>query len=128
MQARRMGRVMRVKRDDDETTMEILRIASEQGVQIRKMADYEPSLEDLFLLIMAQLGYETKSASDLLRGSMPAAAVAPVTAAPVPAPTNAAPHQSQPASAAANATTQNQLIPNRADAGIPLGDSRGGDV
>ena len=128
MQARRMGRVMRVKRDDDETTMEILRIASEQGVQIRKMADYEPSLEDLFLLIMAQLGYETKSASDLLRGSMPAAAVAPVTAAPVPAPTNAVPHQSQPASAAANATTQNQLIPNRADAGIPLGDSRGGDV
>ena len=69
LQVRRMGRVMRVRRDDEETSMRILAIAADEDVQIRKMSDYEPSLEDLFLLIMQQLGYETKSASDLLRPS-----------------------------------------------------------
>ncbi len=30
------------------------------------MQEYEPSLEDLFLLIMDQLGYGTRTAADLL--------------------------------------------------------------
>ena len=50
----------------------IIEAAAKTGVQIRKMQDYEPSLEDLFIVIMDRLGYTVKSSSDLLENSTPA--------------------------------------------------------
>jgi hypothetical protein len=35
------------------------------------MEDYEPSLEDLFIVIMDRLGYSVKSSKDLLGGNTP---------------------------------------------------------
>jgi len=63
---RRLGRIMRVLREDESTVDTILSCASKVSVQIRQMEEYEPSLEDLFLLIMDKLGYGTRSASELL--------------------------------------------------------------
>jgi ABC-2 type transport system ATP-binding protein len=63
---RRMGRVMRILRQDESTVDHILDAAAKSQVQVRQMQEYEPSLEDLFLLIMDQLGYGTRTAADLL--------------------------------------------------------------
>ena len=69
---RRTGRIMRVTRVDDSTYGTIIQAAAETNVQIRKMEDYEPSLEDLFIVIMDRLGYSVKSSRDLLDGPTPA--------------------------------------------------------
>ncbi len=69
---RRTGRVMRITRIDDSTYGTIIKAAAETSVQIRKMEDYEPSLEDLFIVIMDRLGYSVKSSKDLLGGNTPA--------------------------------------------------------
>ena len=74
---RRTGRVMRVVRQDDNTYDLVLEIAAKVGVQIRRMEDYEPSLEDLFLVIMDRLGYGVKSSSDLLQSQPTPRSVAP---------------------------------------------------
>ena len=66
MKVRREGRVMRILHQDEDTTSKILLCASEVGAQIRRMHEYEASLEDLFLVIMENLGYEVKSSEDLL--------------------------------------------------------------
>ena len=69
---RRTGRIMRITRVDDSTYGTIIQAAAETNVQIRKMEDYEPSLEDLFIVIMDRLGYSVKSSRDLLGGPTPA--------------------------------------------------------
>ncbi|MEC7142025.1 MAG: ABC transporter ATP-binding protein [Candidatus Thermoplasmatota archaeon] len=66
---RRLGRIMRVLREDESTVDQILSCAAKASVQIRQMEEYEPSLEDLFLLIMDKLGYGTRSASELLNST-----------------------------------------------------------
>jgi len=63
---RRMGRVLRVIRVDDSTTTEIINAATTAGVQVRQMHEYDPDLEDIFLLIMDKLGAEFKGTSDLM--------------------------------------------------------------
>ena len=63
---------MRITRVDDSTYGTIIEAAAKTGVQIRKMQDYEPSLEDLFIVIMDRLGYTVKSSSDLLESTTPA--------------------------------------------------------
>ena len=63
---RRLGRVLRVDRTDDSTTREILKAAVAADVQVRQMQEYEPDLEDIFLLIMERLGTEVKGTSDLM--------------------------------------------------------------
>jgi ABC-2 type transport system ATP-binding protein len=65
MRVRREGRVMRIAHESDDLTSDILRCASEVGAQIRRMHEYEASLEDLFLVIMENLGYEVKTSEDL---------------------------------------------------------------
>ena len=57
---------MRIVQEDEYTYDRILRTASETSVQIRKMEDHEPSLEDLFIKIMERLGYGVKSSDELL--------------------------------------------------------------
>jgi len=69
---RREGRVMRVAHTEEDTTTHILRAASHVGAQVRRMHEYEASLEDLFLAIMDNLGYSVKSSDDLLRSPMEA--------------------------------------------------------
>lgn len=66
MKVRREGRVMRIAQSEQDTTSAILQAAHEVGAQIRRMHEYEASLEDLFLAIMENLGYEVKSSEDLL--------------------------------------------------------------
>ena len=61
---RREGRVMRIAHTEDDTTSHILRAAAAVGAQIRRMHEYEASLEDLFLAIMDNLGYAVKSSDD----------------------------------------------------------------
>jgi ABC-2 type transport system ATP-binding protein len=63
---RREGRVMRVAHTGEDTSTRILRCAAETGAQVRRMHEYEASLEDLFLVIMENLGYDVKSSEDLL--------------------------------------------------------------
>ena len=65
---RREGRIMRVLHENDDTTSKILACAKEVDSQIRRMHEYEASLEDLFIVIMENLGYEVKTSEDLLRG------------------------------------------------------------
>jgi ABC-type uncharacterized transport system ATPase subunit len=67
MKVRREGRVMRIAHDSDELTSNILRCAAKVGAQIRRMHEYEASLEDLFLVIMENLGYEVKTSEDLFK-------------------------------------------------------------
>ena len=64
---RRTGRVLRVLRIDDDTYTHILAAAARAGCQVRRMHDHEASLEDLFIVIMEQLGFGVKSSEDLLR-------------------------------------------------------------
>ena len=52
LKVRRMGRVMRVTIDDESTINRIIKIAYKADVQIRELHEYEPDLEDIFLLIM----------------------------------------------------------------------------
>ena len=66
---RRTGRVMRVVKTGEDTYSSILQCAAKSGSQLRRMNDHEPSLEDLFLVIMERLGYGVKSSSDLLSNS-----------------------------------------------------------
>ena len=66
---RRLGRVLRVDRVDDNTTFVIMEVAAEAGVQVRQMQEYEPDLEDIFLLIMDKLGAEVKGTSELMTES-----------------------------------------------------------
>ncbi|MEC7708743.1 MAG: DUF4162 domain-containing protein, partial [Candidatus Thermoplasmatota archaeon] len=66
LRARRLGRVIRVKMDDDSTVSKILQAAVRAEVQVRQMKQYEPDLEDIFLLIMDKLGAEIKGTSDLM--------------------------------------------------------------
>tara|TARA_B100000959_G_scaffold286678_1_gene366449 strand:+ start:2158 stop:3144 length:987 start_codon:yes stop_codon:yes gene_type:complete len=63
---RRLGRVIRVKREDDSTIRKILEAAVSAEVQVRQMRDYEPDLEDIFILIMERLGTEIKGTADLM--------------------------------------------------------------
>ena len=66
LRVRRMGRVMRVTLEDDETIERIIEIAYNADVQIRELREYEPDLEDIFLLIMDKLGAQVKGTSDLM--------------------------------------------------------------
>ena len=68
LKVRREGRIMRVGHTGDETYSEILKSAAKVGSQVRKMHDYEASLEDLFLVIMERLGHDVKSSDELLEG------------------------------------------------------------
>lgn len=63
---RRLGRVLRVDRADDSTSRKILEAAVVADVQVRQMQEYEPDLEDIFLLIMERLGAEVRGTSDLM--------------------------------------------------------------
>lgn len=72
LKVRREGRIMRVLHEDEDTTSKILSCAAEVGSQIRRMHEYEASLEDLFIVIMENLGYEVKTSEDLLRGPVQA--------------------------------------------------------
>ena len=66
LKVRREGRVMRILHEQEDTSSLILKCAAEVGAQVRRMHEYEASLEDLFLSIMENLGYEVKSSDDLL--------------------------------------------------------------
>ena len=66
LKVRRMGRVMRVTIDDESTINRIIKIAYKADVQIRELHEYEPDLEDIFLLIMHKLGAHVKGTSDLM--------------------------------------------------------------
>lgn len=66
LSVRRLGRLIRVKVESEDTISIILKCAVESGVQVRKMGEYEPDLEDIFLLIMDKLGAEVKTTSDLM--------------------------------------------------------------
>ena len=68
-EVRRLGRVIRVDRVDDNTTFVIMEAAAEAGVQVRQMQEYGPDLEDIFLLIMDKLGAEVKGTSELMTAS-----------------------------------------------------------
>lgn len=70
LKVRREGRVMRIGHTGDETYSQILKSAAAVGSQVRKMHDYEASLEDLFLVIMERLGHDVKSSDELLEGSI----------------------------------------------------------
>ena len=63
---------MRIAHTSEDTTTAILRAAAEVGAQVRRMHEYEASLEDLFLAIMDNLGYSVKSSDDLLRSPVEA--------------------------------------------------------
>ena len=63
---RRLGRIIRIKVESEDTISVILECAVESGVQVRRMGEYEPDLEDIFLLIMDKLGAEVKTTSDLM--------------------------------------------------------------
>ncbi len=66
LKVRREGRVIRILHEQEDTTSLILGCAAEVGAQVRRMHEYEASLEDLFLSIMENLGYDVKSSEDLL--------------------------------------------------------------
>ena len=66
LSVRREGRIMRISAEMDNITHEILQSASAVGAQVRRMHEYEASLEDLFIVIMERLGYEVKSSEQLL--------------------------------------------------------------
>ena len=47
LKVRRMGRVMRVTIQDENTIERIISIAAKSEVQIRELKEYEPDLEDI---------------------------------------------------------------------------------
>ena len=66
LELRRLGRVIRVKVTSEETIDQILQAAVSAGVQVRQMKEYEPDLEDIFLLVMDKLGSQIKGTGDLM--------------------------------------------------------------
>ena len=66
LELRRLGRVIRVKVTSEETIDQILQAAVSAGVQVRQMKEYEPDLEDIFLLVMDKLGSQIKGTVDLM--------------------------------------------------------------
>ena len=66
LEARRLGRIIRVKVVDEKTSQQILTAAVKAEVQVRQMKEYEPDLEDIFLLIMERLGTHIKGSSELM--------------------------------------------------------------
>ena len=66
LENRRLGRVIRIKVEDDSTIDKALQAAVSAGVQVRQMKEYEPDLEDIFLLVMDKLGAQIKGTEDLM--------------------------------------------------------------
>ena len=66
LENRRLGRVIRIKAEDDSTVDKALQAAVSTGVQVRQMKEYEPDLEDVFLLVMDKLGAQIKGTEDLM--------------------------------------------------------------
>ena len=66
LKVRRLGRVMRVTIEDEDTIQRILTVAAETGVQVRELREYEPDIEDILLLIMEKLGAEVTGTADLM--------------------------------------------------------------
>tara|TARA_B100000945_G_scaffold321547_1_gene336837 strand:- start:3790 stop:4785 length:996 start_codon:yes stop_codon:yes gene_type:complete len=66
LEVRRLGRVIRVKITSEKTIDQILEAAVSAGVQVRQMKEYEPDLEDIFLLVMDKLGAQIKGTEDLM--------------------------------------------------------------
>ena len=66
LENRRLGRVIRIKVEDDSTVDKALQAAVSAGVQVRQMKEYEPDLEDIFLLVMDKLGAQIKGTGDLM--------------------------------------------------------------
>ncbi len=66
LEARRLGRVIRIKVESESTVDKILNAAVRAEVQVRQMKEYEPDLEDIFLLVMEKLGTEIKGSSELM--------------------------------------------------------------
>ena len=66
LENRRLGRVIRIKVKDDSTVDKALQAAVSAGVQVRQMKEYEPDLEDVFLLVMDKLGAQIKGTEDLM--------------------------------------------------------------
>jgi len=66
LETRRLGRVIRIKVENDSTIEKALEAAVSAGVQVRQMKEYEPDLEDVFLLIMNKLGAQIKGTEDLM--------------------------------------------------------------
>ena len=60
LENRRLGRVIRIKVEDESTVDKALQAAVSAGVQVRQMKEYEPDLEDIFLLVMDKLGAQIK--------------------------------------------------------------------
>ena len=66
LENRRLGRVIRIKVEDESTVDKALQAAVSAGVQVRQMKEYEPDLEDIFLLVMDKLGAQIKGTEDLM--------------------------------------------------------------
>ena len=66
LSVRRLGRVMRVTIEDENTIGLVIETAAKAGVQVRELREYEPDLEDIFLLIMERLGSHVKGTADLM--------------------------------------------------------------
>ena len=66
LETRRLGRVIRIKVENDSTINKALEAAVSAGVQVRQMKEYEPDLEDVFLLVMDKLGEQIKGTEDLM--------------------------------------------------------------
>ena len=58
--------MIRIKVENDSTVEKILQAAVRAEVQVRQMKEYEPDLEDIFLLVMDKLGARIKGTSDLM--------------------------------------------------------------
>ena len=66
LENRRLGRVIRIKVESESTVDKALEAAVLAGVQVRQMKEYEPDLEDIFLLVMDKLGAQIKGTEDLM--------------------------------------------------------------
>ncbi len=66
LENRRLGRVIRIKVESESTVDKALEAAVSAGVQVRQMKEYEPDLEDIFLLVMDKLGAQIKGTEDLM--------------------------------------------------------------
>ncbi len=66
LENRRLGRVIRIKMESESTVEKALQAAVSAGVQVRQMKEYEPDLEDIFLLVMDKLGAQIKGTEDLM--------------------------------------------------------------
>ena len=66
LENRRLGRVIRIKMESESTVEKALQAAVSAGVQVRQMKEYEPDLEDIFLLVTDKLGAQIKGTEDLM--------------------------------------------------------------